>query len=326
MKRIMGKSGIETSAMGMGCWAIGGEWDLWGNPAGWGKSDDKESVRAIEAAYDNGITLFDTAATYGVGHSEKLVGKALKGKRENCIISTKFGFNLDIDNKNVINYGDKMETADVISHLKADCEASLKRLDTDYIDLFLFHIWDYDKVLATEMLPVLEELVDEGKIKSYGWSTNDTSLAELWLPGKGYTAVMNELHVASDDPATLSFCKENNIAALNKAPLAMGFLTGKYNANSKFPAGDVRDGEWARDTFQKPISAKLDDLRDVLTSEGRTLAQGALAWIWAKSPFTIPTPGIRTIKQAIENGNAMQFGPLKESELNQIEEIMGRVN
>ena len=324
MKRTINKIGKETSALGMGCWAIGGEWDLFGGPAGWGATDDAESIKTIEAAYDNGVRLFDTAATYGAGHSERLLGKALKGKRDNCTIVTKFGFKLIEEDKNVINYGNTMEKADVVSHIKEDCEASLRRLGMDYVDVFLFHIWDYDKKLAQAMVPVLEELVKEGKIKSYGWSTDDPELVRLWTDSGNFSSVMNNYHVAADTPELIELCEKDGIAALNKAPLAMGFLTGKYSIDSTFEKSDVRNAQWAREGFQKPVTKKIHLLRDVLTSNGRTLAQGALSWIWAKSGITIPTPGMRTVKQAEENARAMSFGPLSISQLAQVEEIMGR--
>jgi aryl-alcohol dehydrogenase-like predicted oxidoreductase len=156
MKRKIGKMGLETSALGMGCWAIGGEWDFVGFPAGWGKTDDAESIRAIHAAYDNGIRLFDTAATYGAGHSEVLLGQALGKRRDDCIIVSKFGYDVDVNNKSVINYGESQVTADVISHVKTDCEASLQRLKMESIDIFLLHIGDFDSQLAGELIIALE--------------------------------------------------------------------------------------------------------------------------------------------------------------------------
>ena len=324
MNRMMNKLNKETSAVGMGCWAIGGEWTLAGGQTGWGKTDDAESLKAIEAAYDNGIRLFDTAATYGVGHSEKLVGKALKGKRENCIISTKFGFCQEPEKKNVRYYGSRMETSDVISNLKKDCETSLEHLGTDYIDIYFFHIWDYDKKLAEELVPVLEELVSEGKIRSFGWSTDSVELADLWTRSEGYSSVQINFNIAAPSDDMISFVEKNRLNALNRGPLAMGFLTGKYNDDSKFSETDVRNAEWVMEGFRKPVLSRMDQLKEVLTSDGRTSAQGALAWIWAKSGRTFPIPGIRTVKQAVENARAMEFGPLNKAEMSQIEEIMGR--
>ena len=322
MKRTMHALGTESSALGMGCWAIGGEWTLAGSPSGWGKSDDGESLAAIEAAYDNGIRLFDTAANYGVGLSEELVGKALKGKRDDCVISTKFGFKLEPETKSVSNYGESMQTADVKKYLKRDCEASLKRLGTDYIDVFFFHIWEYDKALAEELVPALEDLVSEGKIRSFGWSTDSVDLASLWTKSGGFSSVQFNFNVAAPADDMLNFIDEHCLNGFNRGPLAMGFLTGKYDASSSFGENDTRRSDWVVEGFRKPVLAKIDRLKEVLGSGGRTPAQGALAWIWAKSPHVFPIPGIRTVGQAVENAKAMEFGPLGESEMKQIAEIM----
>lgn len=324
MIRKIEKIQAETSALGMGCWAIGGLWNIHGTPAGWGETDDNESIKAIEAAYEHGIRVFDTAANYGLGHSEKLLGKALQGNRHNCIISSKFGFKLDAEQMNVECYGSEMETSRVIEHLREDCENTLKRLNTDYLDVYFFHIWDYQKDLAMELVPELEKLVDLGKIRSYGWSTDSTELAELWIKERGFSAVQMNLNIAAPAPEMLKLCETNQVAAFNRGPLAMGFLSGKYTAESTFSKSDIRTSDWVQEAFKKPVLEKMSDLREVLTSGGRSLVQGALAWNWAVSPSTLPIPGIRTPAQAVENAKAMEMGPLSESELNQVEEIMGR--
>jgi aryl-alcohol dehydrogenase-like predicted oxidoreductase len=133
-----------------------------GSPAGWGKTDDAESVKAIQAAYANGIRYFDTAANYGAGWSERLLAKALKAFPVDYTISTKFGFKVDEEKKEVSNYGE-MRTADVITHLEDDCDASLRRLNKECIDLYFFHIWDYDPDMALELKEALENLVKKGK-------------------------------------------------------------------------------------------------------------------------------------------------------------------
>ncbi|MBN2509050.1 MAG: aldo/keto reductase [Spirochaetales bacterium] len=323
MNREMHVLKRTTSALGMGCWAVGGEWTIFGAPAGWGKTDDAESIRAIEAAYDSGIRLFDTAANYGVGLSEELLGKALGGKRRECVISTKFGFKLEHESKNVSTYGERMETSDVKTHIKRDCEESLKRLKTDYIDVYFFHIWDYDKTLAQELVRVLEDLVSEGKIRSFGWSTDDVELASLWTKSAGYSSVQFNLNVSFAADEMLGLIDREGLNGFNRAPLAMGFLTGKYNQDSVFSATDNRNSEWVKDTFRKPVLSRIDSLKEVLTSGGRTLAQGSLSWIWAKSPNTFPIPGIRTEAQAKENARAMEFGPFSDAHMRQIDEILG---
>ncbi len=317
--RFLGRSGIEVSPLGMGCWAIGGEWRLGDLQAGWGATDDAESIRAVHAALDHGITFFDTAANYGAGHSERLLAQALAGKRDQVVIATKFGFKVDETAKFVTRHA---SDADLVRSIRDECEVSLRRLNTDYIDLYQFHVWDYPASEALAVRDVLESLVAEGKIRAYAWSTDDVDAARVFAEGEHCAAVQHDLNVVKDAPAMLALCEEVNIASVNRSPLARGALTGKYTAATTFAANDVRSEQWSMDTFFAPTLEKLDAIRAVLTSGGRTLAQGSLAWIWARSEKTVPIPGIRTVKQAVENAQAMQFGPLTAEQMRQIDDLL----
>jgi len=305
--------------MGMGCWAIGGTWRFLDIPGGWGEVDDNESIRAIHTALDSGINFFDTAATYGTGHSEHIVGKALAQHRDKVVIATKFGFNVNENAKHVTRYG---KDAEVLLNLRRDCEASLHRLNTDYIDLYQLHVWDYSNSLAKTLVEALEVLVDEGKIRYYGWSTDSVESARIFASGEHCVAIQHDLNVVKDAKEMLLLCEQLNLASVNRSPLARGALTGKYNKDTVFASNDVRQDGWSMETFFVPTLAKLDAISEILTSEGRTLAQGALAWIWARSNTTIPIPGIRTVKQALENAKAMTFGALKPEQMRQIEELL----
>lgn len=312
----------ETTALGMGCWAIGGEWEFDGYSAGWGKTVDAESIKTIHGAYDNGIRVFDTAATYDAGLSEELLGKALKDRRDECVISTKIGYNLIKGTKNVVEYTTPKE---VINNLVKDTDESLKRLAMDYIDVLFLHVGDYNKEYAPELMDNLENMVKTGKIKSYGWSTDSVDLAKLWDNGQNYSSIQINYNLTVEAEAMKRLASETDLTIFNRGPLAMGFLTGKYNRDSKFPSTDVRSAKWVDDCMKDPVLNKLDDLREVLTSGGRTLTQGALAWIWASNERMLPIPGMRNVKQAEENAKAMEFGPLSPVEFKQVEEIMGRV-
>jgi aryl-alcohol dehydrogenase-like predicted oxidoreductase len=319
--RTLGRSGLQVSPMGMGCWAIGGEWRFLDIPGGWGAVDDNESIRALHHALASGINFFDTAATYGTGHSEHIVGKALAGKRDQVVIATKFGWNVNEAAKHVTRYEHSDE---VIKNLRAECEASLRRLNTDYIDLYQLHVWDYPQDAAVVLRDELEALVREGKIRYYGWSTDDVSSARLFAEGAYCVAVQHDLNVMKDAPEMLALCEELNLASVNRSPLARGALTGKYSKDTVFADNDVRNDAWSNETFFVPVLDKLEALREILTSDGRTLTQGALAWIWARSEMTVPIPGIRTVAQTEENAGAMRFGPLKPEQMRQIDEILGR--
>lgn len=323
--RLLGKSGIEVSPMGLGCWAIGGPFWRGETPAGWGTVNDEESIRAIHRALDLGITFFDTADVYGAGHSERVIGRALKGSRECAVIATKFSNIFDESTRQITGASASPE------HIRSACEASLRRLDTDYIDLYQFHNGGYPLEDAEAVREVLEELVSNGKIRSYGWSTDDPERARLFAAGVHCSAVQHQMNVLSDAGAMIALCDELDLASINRGPLAMGLLTGKYQADSKLAADDVR-GENAPSWMQffrngKPNPewlTRLEAIRDVLRSGGRTLAQGALAWIWGRSDRTIPIPGFKTVTQVEENCNAMRFGPLTPQEMGQIDTLLGR--
>ena len=330
MRRVLGRSGIEVSATGMGCWAIGGPWNFPGGPAGWGEVDDKESIRAIHAALDAGAFFFDTAANYGAGHSERLLGEALAGRRDQAVIATKFGYDVDEENKEVVAYGDVEETADVAGHLRQDCEASLKRLNTEYIDVYQLHVWGFDVEKSYEVRDILEELVAEGKIRTYGWSTDRVDAVEAFAEGPNCGVVQQELNVFLGNLELLRLCEELDLGSLNRAPLGMGILTGKFTPASTFSDKDVRAAPdmWF-DGFEggkvNPAwLSRLEAVREVLTSNGRTPAQGALAWIWGASPLTAPIPGFKSVAQVQENAGAMAFGPLTPAQMGEIDAILGR--
>jgi aryl-alcohol dehydrogenase-like predicted oxidoreductase len=319
--RKLGKSDIEVSSMGLGCWAIGGQWwwvgDGGKSPSGWGQVDDAESIRAIHVAIDLGINFFDTADAYGCGHSERVLGKALKGRRDKVIIATKFGKQFDEKKKHYFGH----ETSPEL--IRNACESSLRRLDMDYIDLYQFHWGDYDGN-TVEVRETLEELVKEGKIRYYGWSTDIPENARSFAEGEHCVAVQNFLSVMYDSPDMLAVCDEFGLASINKGPLAMGILTGKFDKHTTFPEDDIRN-EW---NFKEGRHAErlkqVELLQDVLTSDGRTLVQGALAWIWERSELTIPIPGFKTVEQIEENAKAMEFGPLNAKQMEEIDEILER--
>ena len=322
MTRTIPGIDMPVSALGMGCWAIGGPFQYMDVQAGWGQVDDDESIRAIHQAIDSGINLFDTAANYGTGHSETILGKAIKGKRDQVVIATKFGHQIDYDKKLVSGYDDPQT---VIQIVQTECENSLRRLGVETIDLYQLHVNEYPADYAVRLVDELEKLVKAGKIRAYGWSTDFVPEARAFIEAGNCAAIQHDLNVVYDAPDMLALCEEKHMASLNRTPLARGALTGKYNTQSTFGQDDVRNDPWAQKNVLQPAYDALEALRDILTSEGRTLAQGALAWIWARSETTIPIPGIRTPKQAIENAGAMQFGPLKLEQMQEIDHILGRM-
>lgn len=322
MKRILGKSGIEVSALGMGCWAIGGPW-TWQQPghdpfpAGWGHVDDQESIRAIHAALDNGVNFFDTAANYGAGYSERILGKALKDRRDEAIIATKFGHIIDEVRKVVYGDDDK-----ILQNLRTDVENSLRRLNTDTIDVYQLHAGDFDPEPALELRGMLEDLVQQGLIRWYGWSTDLVDRAEVFAPGEHCASIQFRLNALFDNPDMRTLCADHNMAGINKDPLHKGVLTGKFTTSSTFPNNDIRSRYDFKDDQMAWRFTAVEAMRDVLTSDGRTMAQGALAYIWALDERMIPIPGIKSVEQITQNAGAMAYGPLTSSELAQIQTIV----
>jgi aryl-alcohol dehydrogenase-like predicted oxidoreductase len=314
----MGHSGIEVSALGLGCWAIGGPYWENGQPRGWGSVDDQQSLRGLARALELGITLFDTADVYGCGHSERLVGQALAGKRDQVVIATKFGFTFDEATRQATGRDASP------GYIRQACEASLRRLQTDHIDLYQFHLGDYDPAAGAEVRDVLETLVTAGKIRSYGWSTDDPNRARVFAEGPHCSAVQVHLNLFDDNAAILALCEEFDLASVIRGPLAMGLLTGKFTAETQWPEDDVRH-QWNFKTGRRAEQLeRLAALREVLTRDGRTLAQAALGWLWARSDRTLPIPGYKTIEQVEENAGALRFGPLSPEQMQAVEQLLGR--
>jgi aryl-alcohol dehydrogenase-like predicted oxidoreductase len=322
MGRLLGRSGVEVSEIGFGCWAIGGPFTMDGKPDGWGGVDDDESVAALRRALELGVTFFDTADVYGAGHSERVLGRALAGHRDEMVIATKFGYTFDTGRRAVTG-----EDASP-GYIRRACRASLRRLGTDRIDLYQLHLGGLPAAQAQEVTGTLDGLVADGLIRGYGWSTDDPQRAAVFAGGGHCAAIQHELNVLADAPAMLVACDTFDVASINRSPLAMGLLTGKYAAASQLPADDVRAAQpWVGYfTGGRPAPAwlaRLDAVREVLASGGRTLAQGALCWLLARSPRTVPIPGIRTVAQAEQNAAALRLGPLPAAEVAEIARLLG---
>ncbi|MFH1614249.1 MAG: aldo/keto reductase [Planctomycetota bacterium] len=312
--RRLGRSGIEVSALGLGCWAIGGPAWKQGRPVGWGKIDDAESVRAIKHAIDIGVTLFDTADIYGCGHSERILGRAISGQRDKVVIATKFGKMFDEHSKQALEWNASGK------YIHQACEASLKRLNSDYIDLYQFHLDTDENTL--EVRDTMEELVAEGKIRCYGWSTDNPGQAKIFAKGRYCAAIQQSLNIFGGNLKTLGVCEEFNLASINCSPLAKGILTGKFTENSALPADDLRSSWDFKNGRPAEMLRQLSAIRDIITSNGRSCAQGALCWLWALSKKTIPIPGFKTVEQVEENAAAMEFGPFTQKQMKQIDELL----
>ena len=324
-KRVLGRSGIEVSAIGMGCWAIGGPFfGAGGEPYGWGEVDDDESVRTVHRALDLGVTFFDTASNYGAGHSERVLGRALAGRRDQVVIASKWGHVFDESRRLAVGADGSVD------YLVRCLDGVLDRLGTDYLDLYQLHLNDLPLAEALAMVETLDELVAAGKIRAYGWSTDDPGKAAAFAKaGVHCAAIQHDQSVLNDNADMITVCEAQELASLARGPLAMGLLTGKYHGRTTALADDdVRtlSPDWLP-WFDKGVATpqwvrRVDELRAALTADGRTLAQGALGWLLARSPAIVSIPGARTPDQAAENFATLEKGPLPADALAAIERIV----
>ena len=323
-QRRLGTDGPIVSAIGMGTWALGGPTSAGDQPVGWGRDYDKrQAADVLSASFDAGITLFDTADAYGCGTSERLIGETLGSHRDEIAIVSKWGNLIDEDTRQIVG------TDASPAYIRTALDASLRRLRTSHLDLYLLHLSGLPVAEAQEMLGTLQDLVTEGKIRAYGWSTDEPELAAAWTCQPGFGAIEFEVNVVRDAPELVAICDERNLPGLCRGPLGTGLLSGKYGVGSQIE--DTEDfrrvsPEWLN-YFQngRPVERYADRLRavsDILTARGRTTAQGALCWLLARSPNLIPIPGARTVEQARANAAAIEHGPLTEEEMGAVHDAL----
>ncbi|UWR21769.1 aldo/keto reductase [Sulfitobacter sp. S190] len=309
--------------MGMGCWAIGGQFYAGAEPHGFPGIDDAESERAIRATLEAGLRVFDTAAVYGAGHSERVLGRALKGTRDAIVVS-KLGTAVDEDTRQVLH--DETEPGEVMPAI----ERSLRRLGRDHVDVMLLHLNALPIETARPIFEQMERARAQGKLRAYGWSTDFPESIRAMCDLEGFVGVEHAMNIFVDVPTIQKTVSDSGLVALLRSPLAMGVLTGKYDSTTVMPDTDVRSvNSVKRDYFQdaKPAAAHLRNLaaiRELLQTDGRTLGQGALCWLLAKSDRNIPVPGARTERQAAENAGAVAFGPLPAHVMAEIETLIDR--
>jgi aryl-alcohol dehydrogenase-like predicted oxidoreductase len=304
-QRPLGARGPAISAIGLGCWAIGGLSLKDGREQGWSGTEDAESIAAIHAALDLGVDFLDTADVYGAGHSERLIGTALEGRRHTVVLATKFGKVFDEARR------ERTEGTDAIAAaIVAACEASLRRLRTDWIDLYQLHDGKLPLAQVPEVLDTLERLVAAGKIRAYGWSTDDVARAEAFAAGAHCAAIQHRANLLEDAPAMRALCRAGGLASVCRSPLGQGLLTGKFDAGTRFPDTDLRAGWRLNEGARAAQLQALARVRELLTCDGRSLAQGALGWLLAQGGHVLPIPGFKNRAQVQDNAGVLARGPL----------------
>jgi aryl-alcohol dehydrogenase-like predicted oxidoreductase len=308
VQTTLGHSGIEVTRMGIGLWAMGGD--------AWGPTEDQESMDTIAAALEAGITFFDTADVYGAGHSEELLGRVMQGQRQRFIVATKIGWT-GFD-------GERNQTAyDTVDKLIAGVESNLRRLQTDYLDLIQSHI-SFREPTMEVFLEGFQKLKAQGKVRAYGVSTSDFEYLQQFNADGGCSALQIDYSILNRTPEAdiFPYCLEHNIGVIVRGPLAMGILTGKFNAQTQFSEGDFRQ-RWQQDPEEHEIYlqdlAKVEQLKEMFPD--RTLAQLALQFAMAHPAISSVIPGAKNLRQLEENLSAALLPPLSESELCLLEQV-----
>jgi aryl-alcohol dehydrogenase-like predicted oxidoreductase len=325
--RILGKTNLKVNSIGMGCWAIGGPfYHRGGKIISYGQVKDDESLKALEKGIELGVNLFDTANNYGGGRSEKVLGMALKGRREDFVIATKFGTTWDFDSGDP-EVPQRLTGRDHTPEgIRKACETSLENLQTNYIDFYQVHSGNMTTEEAAKVVETLEELVSEGKIRYYGWSTDHPERGAMLAHGKHFAGMQFRLNIIHSNDKMLEFLDKVNGFGLIKNPLSGGLLTGKYKDDSTVP----RDHNWhGRDFTEGRIGETriiLEKLRELVKNDGRTLVQASLGYILAKHNSLIPIPGFKTVKQAKENSKVIEQGPLSSKLVSQIDKLFAEIH
>jgi len=311
--RRLGRSGLRVGPLGLGTARMAGlGWRHETTPAV-SPAARRDAIRQIQEAVDLGVTLFDTADNYGEGESERILGEALRG-RAGVIVVTKFGEDPTPDQ-------DDPWALDAEA-VGRKCEASLRRLGVECIDVVLLHRRDYPLERAPEMVGILEDLVRAGRIRAYGWSTDDVERARVFAEGEHCTAIEHRLNVLHDAPAMLELCREHDLASLNRVPLLMGVLTGRWSEDTRLDRDDPRAPWFEQEGFRE-LLARARAIGPHLARDGRSIAHGALGWIWARSPLAVPLPGFRDMAQLRDLLEARRFGPLPPDAMRAIADELG---
>lgn len=307
--RRLGRTDLQVSEVGFGAWAIGGG----KHGHSYGPTDDAESLRAIKYAFDQGCTFFDTADIYGHGLSEKLLGQALQPHRPDCMIATKVG--------NDFYHGPFHQNFDP-DYIREALEKSLKRLRTDYIDLYQLHNPPLMMLERGEHYEILEALKSEGKIRFYGVSVHDAYEGMMAIDtGKpDVIQVMHNLLRQDASEELFPFAQERDIGIIAREPLASGMLTGKYYADSTFAEGDIRSG-WPPEylAFQTQL---VDKLRFLDVPGYRSLGQASIRFVLDEPAVSVVIPGGKTVAQVTENLAAGQLAGLTEVERSAVGDVV----
>ena len=298
--RTLGKTGMEVSTVGVGCWQMGG---LAGSDSGWTGTTDEESIATIHKAKEIGINLLDTAEGYGRGHSEELIGEATQGVRDHFVIATKVRPITDEPNENKAK-----------QRIVEACEGSLKRLRTDRIDVYQLHAIPEESTMPIVM-DTLADLKKQGKIRWFGISTNDTDAIQKLLALGDLATVQARFNIRDrSGEAALQLAQKENLGTLIRGPLDSGALSGKYfNVRPELDEKDRRQGRFTSDKAVRTFE-KLSELLFLTEGTNRTMVHAALRFILDTEGVTSVIPGAKNREQLESNAGAMRAPSLTDEE------------
>lgn len=295
--RELGRTGIKVSVIGFGGWAIGGAAEASGTPLGWGRTSDDESLAAIRRARDLGVNFFDTADSYGFGRSESLLGIVLSRKRQDVVIATKVGI--------VRTASGELRKDFSKQHIFHAVDGSLKRLRTDYIDVYQMHNPPIDVLRREEIQEAMEMLQDAGKIRFWGVSVSTVEEA-LEIVNRGWAHALQVLYnILNQEPARDLFplAKEKGYGIIARVPLASGLLTGKFRADAQFAADDVRQNFLTPRRLEEALR-RVDEVRSIVGGSARSLAEAALRFVISNDAISTTIPGAKNAHQVEMNVTA----------------------
>jgi aryl-alcohol dehydrogenase-like predicted oxidoreductase len=316
--RKLGNTDLKVSEIGFGAWAIGGPADGGGAPLGWGRVNDDESLAAIRRARELGVTFFDTADSYGYGRSESLLGIVLSRRREEVVIATKVGVARDSDGRLRKDFSR--------GHISHAVDGSLKRLRTDYIDLYQLHNPTLDDLKRDDLHEAMDRLQEVGKIRYWGVSvTTPEEGIEIVKRGWGY-ALQVLYNILNQAPAEELFplAKEKGYGLIARVPLGSGLLSGKFRVDTTFPTDDIRQNFLTTKRLEEVV-ARVDEAKSIIGGAARSLAEGALRFVLANDAVSTTIPGMRSVRQ-VEMNVAADEVRIPQEIVNKLRARLGEYN